>query len=256
MVVVALAGLAMTPVARAKVQTKEIEYRQGETPLKGFLAYDDAVEGKRPGVLVIHEWWGLNQFARDQAVRLAQAGYVAFAADMYGSGKQAQHPEDAQKFMQEANKDPATLEARFDAAEALLKSQPQVDGSRIAAIGFCFGGGVALSMARAGKDLVAVGTFHAAIPKPAAIKNPVKSSILIQTGGSDPMVAPGDMKKFAKDLEAAGAKVEVVVFPAAKHSFTVPDADKAGMGALHYDADAARKSWANLLEFFKQTLKA
>src|SRR5438874_1932292 len=128
--------------ARAEVKTKEIEYKQGETSLKGFLAYDDAAKGKRPGVLVVHEWWGMNEHARNQAVRLAKAGYVGFALDMYGKDKIATHPSDAMNFMKEATKDPKVVAERFNIALDLLKQQPQVDGGKIAAIGYCFGGGV------------------------------------------------------------------------------------------------------------------
>src|ERR1041385_5153807 len=132
--------------AWAEVKTKEIEYKQGETPLKGFLAYDDAAKGKRPAVLVVHEWWGMNEHARNQAVRLAKAGYVGFALDMYGKDKTANHPNDAMAFIQEANKDPKGFAKRFTIALDLFKQQPQVDGTKIAAIGYCFGGGVVLAM--------------------------------------------------------------------------------------------------------------
>ncbi len=251
--------LLLAGSARAAVKTREITYEQGGTPLKGFLAYDDAVKGKRPGVLVIHEWWGLNGYAREQARRLAQAGYVAFAADMYGNGKVAdqKHPADAQAFVAEATKDPAVVAARFDAALAVLDKQPQVDASRVAAIGYCFGGGVALQMARAGAPLAAVATFHAAIPPPAPVeKGTVKPQILIQTGGADPMVPVANVEKFADELKSAGAKVDVVVYPNARHSFTVPDADKAGMEGLRYDPAAAKQSWKRMIEFFRHVLKA
>ncbi len=255
--VAVFAWMALSGAARAEVKTQEIDYQAGTTPLRGFLAYDDASQGKRPGVLVIHEWWGLNQYARDQAVRLARAGYVAFAADMYGNGKVAQHPQDAQAFVQEATKDPEALAARFDAAMAQLKAQSRVDPSRIAAIGYCFGGNVALSMARAGKPLAAVATFHGSVPPPAPVKKgSVKARILIQTGGADPMVPAQKVEAFAKQLRADGAKVEVVVYPGAKHSFTVPEADQAGVEGLQYDPTAAKESWAKMLDFFKKALKA
>ncbi len=242
--------------AAAEVRTKEITYRQGKTSLQGFFAWDDALKGKRPGVLVIHEWWGLNQHARNQAIRLAKAGYVGFALDLYGKGKVAEHPKDAQAFMEEASKDPAALAARFDAAMAQVKEQPQVDPSRIAAVGYCFGGGVALRMARAGEPLAAVATFHGAVPPPEPVaKGTVKPSILIQTGGADPMVPPAKVEAFAKSLKDAGAKVQVVVYPRAKHAFTVPNADSHGMDSLHYDPDAAKRSWAKMIDFFKKALK-
>src|SRR6185369_11606332 len=132
----------------------------------------------RPGVLVVHEWWGHNEHAREQAKRLAKAGYVGFALDMYGKGKVATHPEDAKAFMAEATKDPETVKARFDAARALLAEQPQVDGKKVAAIGYCFGGNVVLRMAEAGEDLAAVGTFHGALPPPPEKDQKVKARIL------------------------------------------------------------------------------
>src|SRR5262245_672365 len=150
--IVVLVALGRAP-ARAAVKTQEMEYKQGDTTLQGFLAYDDSVKGKRPGILVVHEWWGMNQHARNQAVRLAKAGYVGFALDMYGKGKVTTHPADAKSFMEEAMKDPQVIRARFNAALELLKQQPQVDTAKIGAIGYCFGGGVVLGMARAGADL-------------------------------------------------------------------------------------------------------
>src|SRR5438067_10751516 len=157
-----LAWLAFTPPApnAARIQTKEVEYREGGSVLKGFIAWDDAVAGKRPGVIVVHEWWGLNEHARDQARRLAEAGYVGFALDMYGKGKVTTHPQEAQAFASEATKDPAVVAARFNAALDQLKRDPHVDTTHIAAIGYCFGGAVVLDMARAGAPLATVVTFH------------------------------------------------------------------------------------------------
>jgi dienelactone hydrolase len=253
-----LGALALTGAAHAAVKTQELEYKQGDTTLQGFLAWDDAAKGKRPGVLVIHEWWGHNEHARNQAVRLAKAGYVGFALDMYGKGKVATHPKDAQAFMQEATKDFEVVKARFEAALEVLKQQKQVAPDRIAAVGYCFGGTVALAMARAGEDLDAVGTFHAGLkpPGPQPQKGEVKTAILIQTGGADPMIPPEQVEAFTKEMKDAGAKVEVVTYPKAKHSFTNPDAGKAGMDALAYDAEADKKSWERLVKFLKQSLEA
>src|SRR6266480_3176708 len=150
-----IALLSLSPRS-ATVKTRELEYRQGETVLQGFVAWDDAARGRRPGVLVVHEWWGLNEHARNQAIRLAKAGYVGFALDMYGKGKVTTHPSDAQAFVAAATKDPAVEKARFDAAIAELKKSDKVDPKRIAAIGYCFGGSVVLDMARSGEDLAAV----------------------------------------------------------------------------------------------------
>jgi dienelactone hydrolase len=248
----ALAGLA----ARAEVKTKVIEYTQGDTPLQGFLAWDDAAKGRRPGVLVIHEAWGENQHARDQAVRLAKAGYVGFALDMYGKGKVTTHLEDAKAFMAEASKDPVVVRARFEAAKKVLQEQPEVDPSRIGAVGYCFGGNVALNMARAGEDLAAVATFHAAVPSAdQPVPGRVKPRILINTGGADPLVPKAQVDAFVKELKDAGANIRVITYPNAKHSFTNPDAAKAGVDALAYDADADRKSWEASMKMFKEAFK-
>jgi len=239
--------------AGAQVKTQEIEYKQGDTPLHGFLAWNDAAQGKRPGVLVVHEWWGLNEHARNQARRLAQSNYVAFALDLYGNGKVADptHPKDAQSFMTEASKDPAALAARFNAALDLLKKDPHVDPGKIAAIGYCFGGGVVLNMARAGADLDAVVSFHGALnPTTPAPKGTIKPRILVLTGADDPMVTASVVDTFKKEMDAAGARYQVISYQGAKHAFTNPDAGKAGMDALAYNADADKKSWAEMLKLF------
>ena len=257
---VAAAWLAQAPAtaaaaagAGAQVKTREIDYKQGDTPLHGFLAWNDAAKGKRPGILVVHEWWGLNEHARNQAKRLAQSNYVAFALDLYGNGKVADptHPKDAQAFMTEASKDPAALKARFNAALDLLKKDPHVDPEKIAAIGYCFGGGVVLNMARDGADLDAVVSFHGALnPTTPAPKGTIKPRILVLTGADDPMVEATVVDSFKKEMDAAGARYQVISYPGAKHAFTNPDAGKAGMDSLAYSADADKKSWAEMLKLF------
>jgi dienelactone hydrolase len=249
----ALAAGALATTAAAKVQTKEIEYKQGDTVLQGFVAWDDAAKGKRPGVLVVHEWWGHNEHARTQARRLAQAGYVGFALDMFGKGKVTTHPDDAKKFVAEATKDQEVVEERFDAALELLKEQEGVDPEKIAVFGYCFGGGVALNMARAGKDLDAVVTFHGTLhPSGApAEKGKVKPAILVQTGGADPMIKPDVVQQFEQEMKDAGANAKVITYPKAKHAFTNPDAGKAGIPALEYSKDADRKSWDAAMAFLK-----
>jgi len=185
----AVALLLAPAVVLAEVQTKEVSYKQGDTELSGFFAWDAAVKTKRPGVIVVHEWWGHNEHARNQAIRLAKAGYVGFALDMYGKGKVTSHPPDAQAFMAEATKDPAVVKARFLAALELLRQNPHVDPERVAAIGYCFGGGVVLAMARQGVDLDAVVSFHGSIAteQPAA-KGAVKARLLVLNGEDDGMV--------------------------------------------------------------------
>jgi dienelactone hydrolase len=250
----AAAGCLLATAAVAKVQTRPLEYRQGDTVLQGFLAWDDAAKGRRPGVLVVHEWWGHNDHARAQARRAAEAGYVGFALDMYGKGKVATHPSDAKAFRAEATRDREVLAARFDAALAVLKAQPQVDPERIAAFGYCFGGGVALDMARAGKDLDAVVTFHGSLAPSAgpAERGKVRPAILVQTGGADPNVPLEQVQAFEQEMREAGVEAKVITYPGAKHAFTNPDADKVGSPALAYDAEADRRSWEAATRFLAQ----
>jgi dienelactone hydrolase len=245
----ALLLLVPTPPAAAAVQTREVTYKQGDTELSGFFAWNDQAQGKRPGVIVVHEWWGHNQHARNQAIRLAEAGYVGFALDMYGKGKLATHPQDAQAFATEAMKDPQLMKARFLAALDVLKKDPHVDPGRVAAFGYCFGGGVALAMARQGVDLAAVVTFHGAIAtqQPAA-PGAVKARLLVLSGADDAMITAEQIDAFKKEMTAAGARFEFVSLPHAKHSFTNPDADKVGMPALAYNAEADKESWARAMK--------
>ncbi|MCC2643905.1 MAG: dienelactone hydrolase [Nitrospira sp.] len=241
------------PSASAEIHQKEVEYKQGDTVMRGLVAWDDAAKGPRPGVLVVHEWWGHNEHARHQAKRLAEAGYVGFALDLFGKGKVTTHPKEAQTFMSEAKKDPAVITARFQAALKQLKQQPSVAPERIAAIGYCFGGGVVLDAARSGADLDAVVSFHGmlATEKPAK-EGTVKARILVFTGVADPFVPMEQVADFAQEMKAAGATFEMVAYPGVKHGFTNPDAGKAGMEALEYDAEADQKSWEAMLEMLKE----
>jgi dienelactone hydrolase len=253
-VLAAIAACLVGGTAAAKVHTETITYKAGDTVLKGVLAWNDTVSGRRPGVLVVHEWWGLNQHARAQAERLARDGYVAFALDMFGNGKVATHPKDAMAFVQEATKDPAVAAARFNAGLEVLKRQPRVDPEKIAVFGYCFGGGVALNMARAGADVAAIVTFHGSLEPADGPAQPgkVKPAILVQAGGADPMVPPHAVQAFEEEMKNAGANVKVIMYPNAKHSFTNPDADKSGVEGLAYDREADRESWTAAMKFLHQ----
>ena len=239
--------------AAAEVQTKEVSYKQGETELQGFFAWDAQAKGKQPGVIVVHEWWGHNQHARNQAIRLAKAGYVGFALDMYGKGKVTTHPPDAQAFATEATKDPQLVKARFLAALDVLQKDPHVDAERVAAIGYCFGGGIVLAMARQGVELDAVVSFHGSIAtqQPAA-PGAVKARLLVLNGEDDGMVTAEQIAAFKKEMTAAHANFKFVNLPHAKHSFTNPDADKVGMAALAYNADADKASWDAMQKLFAE----
>jgi dienelactone hydrolase len=245
--------------AEATVKGEEVQYKGGGITMKGYIAYDDAIKGKRPGVLVVHEWWGHNEYARKRARMLAELGYTAFALDMYGNGKQAAHPDDAGKFADEATRDLNVAQARFMAALETLKANPTVDPNRIGAIGYCFGGGVVVEMARRGVDnLKGVVSFHGNPSSKTAVKpGQVKAKILIAHGADDPFVKPEAIKQFQDEMKAAGVDARVVIYPGAKHSFTNPDADTYGKQfnlPLAYNADADKKSWEEMKKFFKEVL--
>jgi len=246
------APVAVPALARAEIKTEVVDYSQGDTKLQGFVAWDSAVSGKRPGVLVVHEWWGSNQHARNQAERLAKAGYVGFAVDMYGKGKVATHPNDAKAFMAEATSDFSREKARFDAALVLLKQRPEVDPTKIAAIGYCFGGGVVLDMLRSGESFSLVATFHGALGSKQQLKPGNKTRVLVMHGAADPMITQEQLAAFKKEMSAAHVRYEVSEYPGAKHGFTNPDADKAGMPGLAYDAKADEASFAALLKALKE----
>ena len=247
------AGISATDAA---VITKEIDYQADDTTLKGYLAYDDTIKGQRPGVLVVHEWWGLNDYVRKRARMLAKLGYTAFALDMYGDGKQAQHPDDAKKFSSEVRKNLPMEKARFTAALDVLRRNNSVDPQRIAAIGYCFGGGVALEMARRGVDLAGVASFHGMLATATpARKGDVKAKILVMTGADDPFVPAEQVAQFKQEMDAAHAEYQVIAYPGAKHGFTNPGADNYGQKfnlPLAYNKAADQASWQELEGFLQQ----
>jgi dienelactone hydrolase len=241
--------------ALAEVKTKSITYTYDGVTFKGHLAWDDAAAGKRPGVLVVHEWWGLNEHARKRAEKLAELGYVAFACDMYGEGKVTEHPKEAGQMATAVRKNLKIWQGRARAALKVLTDQPNVDGGKLAAIGFCFGGSTALQLAYTGADLRAVVTFHAALPEPTAEQaKSIQPRILICHGAADPFVTEEAAKKFRDALEAAKAHYEMIYYGGTQHSFTVPDIARAGVKGLAYNADADRRSWQEMLRLFDETL--
>ncbi len=187
------------------IVSKHITYTADGTTLKGYLAYDSSIKGKMPGILVVHEWWGMDNYAEHRAVKLAKLGYVAFALDMYGDGKTADHPKDAQKFAMAVMSKMDTARDRFNAALKILKEQPETDTSQIAAIGYCFGGGVVLRMALAGMDLKGVVSFHGDLPA-GPVKDPgkVKAKILVCNGAADQFNPKEKVEEFEKNMKDAG----------------------------------------------------
>jgi len=246
---------ASLTTAQAAVKGEEVSYKQGETIMKGYLAYDDRIKGKRPGMLVVHEWWGLNDYARKRADMLAALGYTALAVDMYGDGKTADHPDDAGKFAGEVKKNMPVARARFLAAREVLMKQASVDDTKIAAIGYCFGGGMVLEMARAGMDLDGVASFHGSLgTSTPAEPGKVKTHVLVLNGADDPFVKPESIDAFKKEMEAAGVDYQFINYPGARHAFTNPGADANGKKfnlPLAYNAEADKQSWAELQKFLE-----
>jgi dienelactone hydrolase len=244
-----------TSPAPAEVKTKTITYTHGGVTFKGHLAWDDAAKGKRPGVLVVHEWWGLNDYARNRAEQLAKLGYVAFACDMYGEGKVAKHPKEAGAMAGMVRKNLEVWQGRARAALKVLQDQPSVDPAKLAAIGYCFGGSTALQLAYTGADVRAVVTFHAALPEPTAEQaKAIKAKILICHGAADTFVPEKSAQALRGALESAKVDYEMNYYGGATHSFTVPDIGKVGVPGLAYNAAADRRSWQDMLRLFREAL--
>ena len=245
--------------AWAEVRGHEVSYTDGKTTFKGYIAYDDASKAQRPGVLVVHEWWGHNEYARRRARMLAEMGYLALAVDMYGDGRTADHPKDAGAFARAVGGDPQLARARFEAALDYLRGRRIVEHEQIAAIGYCFGGGIVLNMARQGLPLKGVASFHGSLAaKIPAEPGQVKARIAVFTGEADPMVPPAQVEAFRQEMDRAGVQYLLVSYPGVKHSFTNPDADDFARRfdlPLAYDAQADRDSWAQTEVFLRELFR-
>jgi dienelactone hydrolase len=241
-----LAALA-APAARAdEVVEKALEYTHGELVLEGFLARPaQASRGLRPAVLVVHDWLGCGPFARERAKALAAQGYVAFALDMYGKGRLASGPAEASGLAKPFYEDPALMVARALAGLEVLRLQPEVDRSRVAAIGFCFGGSVVLQLARSGETLAGVVSFHGGLQtKAPAAEGVVKAKILVLHGGDDPFVPPAQVAGFMEEMKQAKASWRMEIYGGAVHSFTNPAAGTDPSKGAAFDEDANRRSQA------------
>ena len=239
----------------AEIKGQEVSYRAGDTTLKGYLASNTQQSGPRPGVLLVPEFWGQNDYVRKRARMLAERGYVALALDMYGDGKMAQNLDEARKFSGEVRANLPMAKDRFLAALELLKSQPEVDGNRIAAFGYCFGGGIALAMARMGVDLAGVASFHGGLAtETPAKKGDIKGSLLIMNGADDPLITPENIADFKQEMTNAGVDFTFIDYPGAKHAFTNPDADRIGQQyqlPVAYNESADHQSWDESQRFLK-----
>ncbi len=243
--------------APAAVKSKEVTYTAGGVQMNGYLAWDPTMSGKRPGVLVVHEWWGHNAYARKRADDLAKLGYVAFAVDMYGDGKTASHPKDAGAFARAVMSDVDAAQARFEAAMKTMNEFELTDTTKTAAIGYCFGGGVVLHMARRGLDLDAIASFHGSLGTAEPVKEAgqIKAKILVAHGADDPFVKKETIEAFKKEMATAGADMRFEAYEGAVHSFTNPGADKFGQQfnlPLKYNEAADKKSWAAMQALFNE----
>ncbi len=250
--------LMVAAAAKTAIRTQALDYHQEDATLEGYLAYDDRVKGQRPGVLVVHEWWGINEYIRRRAEQLASLGYAAFAADIYGKGNRAKTREEAMalagKFR--SGTDRALMRARVNAGLEELKKSPLVDRKRVAAIGYCFGGAVVLELARSGAELAGVVSFHGglATPNPDDAKN-IKAKVLVLTGADDPSVKPEQVTAFEDEMRHAGVDWQLVTYGHAVHGFTNPDNGTDNTRGVAYNEKADKRSWRAMKDFFEEIFK-
>jgi dienelactone hydrolase len=242
--------------AEVSVRTETVTYMVDGKQYRGVLAYNPALKGKRPGVLVCHEWWGNNEYSQGRAVQLATMGYVAFALDMYGDGITTTKPEEAGKLAGGAYADLGSMRRRAAGGLDALVRSGRVDASRVAAIGFCFGGSVALELARSGADVKAIGCFHTSnlTAKDPADNGKIKGEVVVYNGAADPMAPKAKVDEAVNALGAAGVKATVFHYEGAVHAFTNPKADAAGIPGVKYDAAAEKASWDEMQKLFARTI--
>lgn len=248
-------GLLLGVAGRAEIRTDRVEYRDGAATLEGLVVYDDAKSGPRPGVVVVHQWRGLGDYERKRAEMLAQFGYVAFCADIYGKGVRPQTAEEAGKLAGQYKGDRALLRSRVRAALAQLKASPQCDPARTAAMGYCFGGTTVLELARSGAETLGVVSFHGGLstPTPADAKQS-KARILALHGADDPFVPAAEVAGFEQEMRDAGVDWQLVSYGGAVHSFTDWNATGAMKGA-QYNEKADRRSWEAMRDFLVEIFR-
>jgi dienelactone hydrolase len=240
----------------ATLQTKTVEYKQGDTTLEGFVAYDDAIKGTRPGILVVHQWMGLTDYEKKRAEMLAQLGYVAFCADIYGKGIRPQNTAEAGAQAGKYKSDRQLLRARVSAGLDALRQQPQVDPKRIAAVGYCFGGTTVLELARSGADIVGVVSFHGGLDAPdlADGKN-IKCKVLVCHGADDPFSSPQDIAAFENEMRKGDVDWQLIKYGGAVHSFTQPMAGNDNSKGAAYNEKADKRSWEAMKQFLAEIFK-
>ncbi|MGH8103431.1 MAG: dienelactone hydrolase family protein [bacterium] len=242
--------------AMGAVKTETVEYKQGDTSLEGYLSYDDALKGPRPGIVVFHDWMGNGPFSKGRAEELAKLGYVAFAADIYGKGVRPKNAQEAGAQAGLYKNDRPVTRARANAALAVLRKNPRVSSKRLAAIGYCFGGMVALELARSGADIIGAVTFHGALdtPTPGDAKN-IKGNVLALHGADDPFVTLQNVEAFEDEMRKAGVDWQLIAYGGAVHAFSNPAAGNDNSKGAAYNEKADRRSWAAMNSFFAEIFK-
>jgi dienelactone hydrolase len=251
-------AISLATSAQAALREEPVTYQDGGTTMKGVVYYDDAQTGKRPGIVLVHEWWGITKHTLAEARRFAEQGYTAFVADMYGDARTADNPTDASALMKSVMGDPALVQSRFKAAREQLARHATVDAKRIVASGYCMGGAVVLSAARAGADLAGVAAFHPSLGGYRSSTNAMTSRVLVLNGADDPFNKPEQIASFKKDMETAKADMKFIDYPGAVHAFTNPEATEKGQTyklPLAYNAEADKQSKAEADLFFKSVLR-
>jgi dienelactone hydrolase len=240
------------------LKEEEVTYNSGSITMKGYVVYNENIKEKRPAVLVVHEWWGLNDYTKSRARQLAKLGYVAMAVDMYGDGKTAADPQTAQALATPFYSDPQLAKKRLDAAEQKIKQLQQTDTSKIAAIGYCYGGYVVLNAAKLGADLKGVVSFHGNLSGVPVQKDKLKASILVLHGGDDKFVTEQEVNNFKHQMDSAGVNYTFKVYPGATHAFTNPGATALGEKfkmPIAYNAEADKNSWEAMKTFLADIFK-
>ena len=240
------------------IKAESVSYGTDSAKLTGFVAYDSTVDTKRPVVLVVHEWWGINDYIKSRVKQLADLGYLAIAVDMYGDGKMGTNPDEAGKLAMPFYQNPALAKSRFDAALTKIKTYAQADTSKIAAIGYCFGGGMVLNIARLGEPLNGVVSFHGSLVGTPADKNLLKAKILVCHGADDQFVKPEEVATFKKQMDSIGADYTFKQYAGATHAFSNPAATEMGQRfkiPIAYNATADTASWAAMKDFFGKIFK-
>ncbi|WP_207432321.1 dienelactone hydrolase family protein [Sabulibacter ruber] len=252
-----LTVMAQLSAQAQQIKTQLVEYKEGNTTLEGYLAYDASKKGKLPGVLVVHEWNGLNDYTKQRCEQLAKMGYVAFAADIYGKGVRPKTPQESGAEAGKYKNNIPLLRQRVNAALAQLKKQPNVDASKTAAIGYCFGGTTVLELARSGADVAGVVSFHGGLgtPNPADASN-IKAKVLVAHGAIDPFVPKAELDAFFKEMNDANVDYQFNAYSGAVHSFTNPGAGSDIKQGAAYNATADRRSWEAMKLFFNELFSA